>query len=193
MTNTAALIPYALVTVEAGAEWVGAVSTVQASDDDWLTCDIPAAGASERVYLIDFRVPSSVDNDATVNGVEVRVERSQAGGGVIVDNFIKLMVAGAFVGDSQPPQTWPWVDTTQTFGSSTSIWGVASLTGAQVKAVNFGVGFSVVQNGPGGGASAFIDLVTLTVYYTNPGGDTVKGSGRIRARSGFVDKRRPRE
>lgn len=112
-----------------------------------------------------FNVPTS----ATINGVKVEIERSQAASGSVKDVTVRLLKAGTATGDNKADTTssWPTSDTTATYGGAADLWG-ATLNASDVNATNFGVTLKVEGNA--GVDTARVDYVRITVYYTAAGG-----------------------
>lgn len=108
---------------------------------------------------------SSIPASATIDGIQIRVEKFASVSGV-VDDKIQLYVAGVLSGDNNADgvTNWPTADpdTYVTYGGVTDLWGLA-LTAAQVNAVNFGVGVSGNGSFP---ITINIDHVQIAVTYS---------------------------
>jgi len=108
-----------------------------------------------------FAIPA----DATIDGIEVSVDRYMDAGGA-TDYFIKLFKAGTLVGNNKSTgAVWPASDTDTyvTYGGPTDLWGT-TWTEADIENTNFGVALcaqaTVVRT------DVHVDHITITVYYT---------------------------
>lgn len=117
--------------------------------------------------------PIQPPTGSTIDGIEVSVIRSMAGGGgSITDSTVKLVKAGVVVGSNRASATvWPGSDTGESYGSSSDLWGT-TWTAEEVNDSDFGFVLSAVE-GNEISVTARVDYAALTVYYTDPGG----GSG----------------
>lgn len=93
------------------------------------------------------------------------------------DYSLELVVGGAVEGDNKADTATDWTtsDTTITYGNSTDDWNAVSLTPALLNSVDtgdFGVVFrtTVQVNGGLGNTIAYVDKMTVIVYYTEAGG-----------------------
>lgn len=103
----------------------------------------------------DFFVPSN----ETVVGVTVYIERSVQGGAV--DNSVRLIVGGSIVGDDKADDDpWPSSDAVAEYGGATDLWGLTTLTPADVNAQDFGVALSASMAAE---TTASVDAITVTV------------------------------
>ena len=164
--------PTAAVSVSNGGStgWTSPTN-VEASDGNYASVSL---GAKTNSYDLEatgygFSVPST----ATINGVYVQVQeyaptstKSQ-----IEDYTVSLLVGGTITGSNLATATaWPSTDTSNYYGSSTNLWGT-TLSPSQVNASNFGVAVAaqnVKTAGPGATLSAYVDYISVTVYYTVP-------------------------
>ncbi len=135
--------------------------------DDGLTADCGLTSASTSHYLKgtmagnEFTIPAG----ATIDGVTVSVQRSNDGFDVIKDSAVRLVKGGAVVGDNKADTATDWggVEAVVNYGGASDLWGVA-LTDADVNASDFGAAFSAAS--PGGGDSAYVDYISITIHYT---------------------------
>lgn len=123
------------------------------------------------------------DDADTIDGIEIKVERStDGGGGVIVDTIARLVKGGSVVGDNKViGLAWTGTDTVDTYGGAADLWGT-TWTAAEVKASDFGFVISVQEN-LGLTTVARIDLITAKLYYTPASGGPAiaTSSRRVRA------------
>lgn len=112
-----------------------------------------------------FSIPSS----ATIQGIEVAISRQASGD--IVDQVVRLMQAGAIVGNNYAVTSPPWpsggAESLGIYGGQTDLWGT-TWTPAQINAANFGVVLQVSASNLLGQTSAHANVlpITITVYYT---------------------------
>ncbi len=123
-----------------------------------------------------FTIPAH----ARIDGVEIRIERSQTvAGSNWQDNIAGLGVVLVLGGVIQPqangknsPAVYAATDEVLTYGGPTDAWG-AALTPAIINGATFGVAYSA-RHVTSAASTAQIDVITITVYYTLPGDmDTV--------------------
>jgi hypothetical protein len=119
-----------------------------------------------------------VPDDATLDGIEVKVKRKQAATGLIKDYVIKLCVSNALAGDNKADTTTQWGQSYGTItyptASQTDLWN-AGLDVAKLKDTsNFGVFVqaSMTKAPPSATLLADVDYVSVTVYYTDAVGVT---------------------
>ena len=158
------------------AEWQN-YSNAAASDNSYTKANLNDTNASQTYtishYLKATNFGFNIPSNATIKGVEVKIERkaSDLQNGNVVDNKISLVQSGR-VGISNKAhllEFWPGEDASVYYGSDTDLWGT-TLTPADVDAVDFGVvisaGLVKSDNSTTGSATANIDNMTITVTYT---------------------------
>jgi hypothetical protein len=125
-------------------------------------------------YLHAHNLGFAVPEGATVLGVAAAVERS-ATSPHIIDYIVKLVKGGEVSGDNKRKAEglkWPTgrhnevPDAVATYGGAYDLWGV-SLTAADVNSSEFGLAFAAANEGAT--ATAKVDAITVTVYYTESG------------------------
>ncbi len=148
-----------------GTSWTSP-GNVKNSDNAYATYSVAARGNSTALYATNFgfAVPAS----ANILGVTATVERKGSSSGDLKFADVYIIKGGVATGTDQVSSwfepTFGSSDSTATYGSSTSLWG-ATLTAANVNASNFGL-YLVVNNTDSSARTAYIDQVTLNVYYT---------------------------
>lgn len=150
---------------------------VTASDDSYASASTFSGG--ELTYLlkvVDFGF--SIPVGATIDGVEVTVERSSLLTGT-VDARVNLIKNGVVTGvnHADTVTAWPGTDGVVTYGGPTDKWGLVLTRSFTNDSANWGCAMSVTLGTGLGGAN--VDSVTMTVYYTVAG-------------VGFSPQRRPR-
>ena len=118
-------------------------------------------------YLTATNFSFSIPAGASIDGIIVEIQRSDASGsGNIKDNIVKLIKGGAIVGvDKSSGGNWPSSDSYTSYGSSTNTWG-SIFTSADINANDFGVAISINKIGAPGINDGRINHIRITVYYT---------------------------
>lgn len=140
------------------------------SNDVWASA--AAAGSTVTThYLLGTAFGFAIPTTATINGIQVNVERHQGGGSSgVTDSTVKLVKGGVVSGTNQAV-AGVWGNTTdavRTYGAANDLWGL-TLTPSDVNAANFGFAFSVSCASGISDASAFVDQVTISVTYSTVG------------------------
>ena len=114
----------------------------------------------------------SIPAGATILGIEVNIERksnSIANGGSR-DAAMRLVKGGVIeplANDRSTATTYTTVDTVETHGGPTNLWGT-TWTPAQINAANFGAAFAATKpNAAGGAHTVTVDHMQIVVYFTN--------------------------
>ena len=138
-------------------------------------------GASAITHYLEgtdysFNIPSG----ATINGIQVTINRASTRAGNctdptnliacagFVDNIVSLIKSGSVTGTNKAVTTtiWPTSLTTITYGSASELWGT-TWTPADINNTNFGVAFSAkVTASALSNKTATVDYMYITVYYT---------------------------
>ncbi|HEX2607404.1 MAG TPA: T9SS type A sorting domain-containing protein [Flavisolibacter sp.] len=162
--------------------WTGTlVAGVQGSDNVYITSNIGSNKTSAVLSLtgFNFNIPAG----SIISGVSVSVERRAGTANKTADQQVQLIVNGTATGtDKASAAFWPTTDAAVTYGAPNDKWGIATISAADVNAANFGVAIQA-QSGPSGGA-AFIDAVSVTVFYSEAASLPVRFMGLDVKRSG---------
>jgi hypothetical protein len=150
--------------------WTSA-SNAQYSDGSFATA--VSNVFSQSHWLIASGFGFSIPTDAIISGVSVEFQIKASSQGTPSVSAIAYNGQGACLVKAGTPTgllknvydlQWPTSGLSRTVGSSTDLWG-ATLVPSDVNANNFGVALTVLFSG-GGLVTAFVDQITLTVYYT---------------------------
>lgn len=147
------------------ATWANTANTA-ASDDTYTgTGDIAGGAGSYSDYLVATNFGFSIPGGATINGIEVLVERSDASG--LTSDYRVRIVKGGVIGSTEMSAgaAYPGADAYNTYGSPTDAWG-ETWTDVDINAADFGVAIAVQRNAAGGSSNANIDHILITVYYS---------------------------
>ena len=154
------------------SSWSNA-GNITASDNSYATATFNGGmGGGGFDYLKATNFGFSIDSGATIDGIEVIIERKDAGGS-ITDSEIKILngdgSAGVGSSNKSGGAAWPTSDASTTFGGSSDTWS-ETWTPAKVNSSDFGV-YIRCSSGAGFGQSdtASVDHVQITVHYTAAG------------------------
>lgn len=115
---------------------------------------------------------ASVPSGATIDGIEITIERNAATAGRIKDLQVQLVKGGSASGTDKADTstTYGTTDSTITYGGASDLWG-NTLTQSDVNATNFGIVFRATTNSSTITACN-VDAIRLKIYYTASGGTT---------------------
>lgn len=145
---------------------------------DAVESSVGLASGNQSYYLIGASLTSlGVPGTATIDGVEITIYRrvSNAGGGLyptIKDASIRVYDGSTFVGadKADTATAWPTAVTAATYGGPTDAWSLSSsswqaiLSGAPL---SWGIAISASASGGASPATAYVDAVSVTIYYTS--------------------------
>lgn len=154
----------------------GAVSwtnptNVEVNDNADATAGLSVVNLNSETLLITnfgFSIPGS----GTILGIQVAIKKhGTANPSALTDNTVQLIKGGTQSGNNKANIfDWTSAYSTPTYGGSNDLWGL-TLAASDVNASNFGVAIQVGQiNNGGGGATAGIDFVSITITYATGGG-----------------------
>lgn len=150
-------------------------STANACGSNDSRASVSVAGTADTDYLKATTFGFNITAGSTINGIEATVERSSsATQGKRADDALIYIVKGDVIQTSGNNKAaagdWPTVagEAAATYGGATDLWGV-SWTSSDINNSGFGVAVSAKEDG-GKSVTAYIDNVTMKVYYTTPSG-----------------------
>lgn len=153
-----------------GTEAWGTPSNITSDNAVYALANLAASEVSN--YLVATNFGFAIDTSATITGIVATVERIGAtidGVAYMYDNAIRVVKAGVIGSTDRSDTTvWPAGLHAKSYGSSTDMWGT-TFTPAQVNASNFGFAMSAKWLGSLSNFGAYVDYVSMTVYYTLPG------------------------
>mgnify|MGYP001281628161 CR=1 FL=1 len=147
-------------------------SNITASDDSYSTATFNGGlGGGSFDYLKATNFGFSIDSGATIDGIEVIIERKDAGGSV-TDSEIKILngdgSAGVGTTNKSGGAAWPTSDASTTFGGSSDKWG-ETWTPAKINSSDFGAYIKPTSSvGLRASDVASVDHVQITVHFTAP-------------------------
>lgn len=147
------------------------------SDNIYATATFSSSGGSTSTthYLKVLNASSalsSLPDNATINGITISIERKANSSGSsdnVTDSTVRLVVGGTISGANKADTVtqWPSADTVVNYGSSSDLWSLTGLTGADLKSTTFGIVLSVnIHSSFSFSEVASVDAITLTVDYT---------------------------
>lgn len=157
---------------------VSNLSEAAVSDDSYANAQQLGAGGPTPFNLTLKSYGAAIPTGATIDGIEVSVERSLTGiidadNDVADDVSVRLLKAGVATGDDKATAGhWPAADAVKTYGGAADLWGT-TWTPAQINSTEFGVyfGWSVTSTS-GTTLTSLVDAITVKVYYTGGGGES---------------------
>lgn len=143
-------------------------SNITASDNSYATVSNGAGSTSH--YLKGTNFGFSIPDGATIDGILVEIERSiltTAGAKSVTDSAIRIVKADGSIGTTNKSAgaTWTTTDTYASYGGSSDLWG-ETWTAQNINDVDFGAVLAVVTAADVGTATAQVDHMRITVYYT---------------------------
>ena len=130
-------------------------------------------------YLKATNYGFAITNSDSIQGIEMTVEWHKSGG-TINDDQIFLVVGGVIQTGATNQANGTVLsdpfDGIATYGGPLDTWGT-TLSEADVNSIGFGVAIAVRKVGGGPAQTAFIDRISITVYYTSRGQTTQTATG----------------
>lgn len=147
-----------------GRNWTNPGSAVS-SNNAYATSQTLDGQVTDPLQCLNFGF--SIPLTATVNGIQVFVERKSTVNGGSRDDSLFLVKAGATVGNDLATTTaYTNTDVIEAHGGSSEMWGT-TWTPAQINAANFGTVFTAIKPSTAGATQTItVDHIFITVYYT---------------------------
>jgi len=138
-------------------------AALEADDADYIITGavVGADKVSNYLELTDWDLAVSTGN--TITGIEVIIRMKAEYGTTATDTYVKLIKAGAHVGEDKGSDTDITTEANYTYGSAADLWGT-TWTDAEVNADAFGVAIQATCST----GNLAIESVRVKVYY--PGG-----------------------
>lgn len=146
-----------------GVSWL-VPAKVTVDDGDYTSATNVDTNPSDT--LNGYTYGANIPTDATINGIEVRIDRYCSHVDEIKDSTLHLMDDTATKGSNKADTVnyWPTTTAFATYGGSTDLWG-AAWTYSQINASTFGVGLSGVSVSY---ETLYVDVIQVKIYYTEP-------------------------
>lgn len=146
---------------------------VTANDSAYATAGAGQNSSNSYHYLKATNFGFNLPSNAQIQGIVVGIKRlySVTGGNANVgDNNVRVVKSNGAIGTTDRANTspgWSLTERTDSFGSSTDLWGESWLY-SDINSANFGFVLAVqangATNGPGS-VTASVNWFTVTVYY----------------------------
>jgi len=139
---------------------------VSLSDDIYAgTGNIAGGAGSYSDYLVATNFGFNIPSGATITGIEVTVERSDASG--LTSDYRVRIVKGGVIGSTEMSTgaAYGATDSYGLYGSPYDSWG-ETWTDVDINAADFGVAVAAQRNAAGGSSAAVIDQILITVHYS---------------------------
>lgn len=144
------------------AAWTG-FGNIGASDNSYVTVVLDDNQESDFLNATGFGI--DLPDDANITGIQVIIEGKASSISDISEADIGLLSYGSVVATVTANSTeWGTSDFNYTHGNATSLWG-ASFTVPQVEDSSFGLRMRVDHDFNGGLTTAYVDTITIRVYY----------------------------
>jgi hypothetical protein len=141
---------------------------ILSSDDSY--ANVPGnAGYTCILFASNFNL--GIPSGATIDGVEVRIEKRRGGSEDIVDAAVGINDSawGGETASSNYADTstnWSSSDTYTTYGGPTNLWGLVNLTPDTLNSTTLGVVFRARNIFVDYGSTPYVDNIQMKVYYT---------------------------
>jgi hypothetical protein len=145
------------------------VSPEQITADDGSNAQIISVGAVTSYYLKGTNVGLSIPAEATIDGIEVRLEGRKSNAVTQTIDRIRLVDEAGTIGttDRSAGETFTTSDVFYPFGGASDLWE-DTWSETDVEDIDFGFVLAVVKGA--NFAQCFIDVFQVKVYYTEDGG-----------------------
>lgn len=173
MSDTGWVSPGTVVTTgESGEDWIWTTpENAKVSDNTYANYDDTDEYTSEYLKASNFGF--SIPSGATINGIEVRIERKAARDDTwyVEDNDVRLIKANGTLGSENKADTtvkWPTSDSYKTYGGDTDLWS-DSWSDSDINDIDFGLSLQVYKKW----SEVYVDHIQIKVYYTESSTPTV--------------------
>jgi hypothetical protein len=140
-------------------------SNAAASDDSRATCTVGFGQTTQLLKVTNFGF--AIPTDATIDGIVAEIEKLASSASGITDTTIILLKAGSFHGTNRLIGAWPTTEAYVSHGGSADLW-LGTWSPSDINGSGFGI--FVRGSANPSGATASVDHVRITVYYTAGGG-----------------------
>lgn len=171
MSETAAKEPRNIYQTFSFAEawWVNPLNA-RAADAQFATSDIGKETETIPLDAINFKITADdIPDDSTIDGIQVGILRKAAVAGTIVDYTFRLVRSNVEIGENKASgDFWPTSLTLKNYGGAADLWTTTDLTLEEIRQRDLGVRIALYNDDDGGPRLAYIDAITLRIYYTAP-------------------------
>lgn len=142
------------------------------SDGNYATALLPISTGSDTLLATGYGF--SIPTGSTINGIQVGVRCQATTTAAVIDTSAQLYIGGVLTGEDKASVVqWPifGADSYRYYGGPADPWTTTPSVAQINSSANFGFGISC-QNGSGGavtGGLAYVDFISITVYFTIAG------------------------
>ena len=155
-----------------GVAWSNPSNITSFADNNYASVDLSNTNTTSETLIatnFGFSFPSS--DNVTIDGIVCTFERKASAADVIRDSHIYLVYNNGLIGDNKvaAPAYWSTTEGAVSFGSPTDLWGISSMGNllSVLQDSSFGVLTDAIwQSAYSGTETAYVDQVTITIYYT---------------------------
>lgn len=156
-------------------------ANITANDSVFATVLLGAGGASNELQGTNFGF--AIPTGSTINGITVEIfKKAISGIGNPTDVDVTILkggvATGTNLGHTGAGNGWLSAGAIDTYGGATSLWGT-TWAPSDINAANFGVQISCMEWTTGGGVTAGVDFIRITITYTPPAAPPAGGKHRI--------------
>ena len=153
----------------ANQSWNNLFNSVSDNGANTTTANPLTSSNGATYFLKNQQYGHSIPSDATIDGIELLVERAQ-GGGFYSDYEVRVSGSPGMSSSKTADIGASWATTgVATYGGPTDLWGL-SWSASDVNSTLFSTYVSVTGTSPLNPATAGLDYVKTIVYYTEAGG-----------------------
>jgi hypothetical protein len=147
-----------------GTATLNGVAATHLAADDGVDDSLQATSSGYNEYLVSHFDLSAIPATASIQGIEVLVDRHSNTANPAKDVVVSLIGVDGGTENKAKGTAWPDTAAAVSYGSDTDLWGSQAITGATVAASTFGVRLLV---GPASGAAAIggVDRIQIRVHY----------------------------
>jgi hypothetical protein len=143
------------------------VNYAKVSDNYYAYSSIGKQTYSDWLRCTNFGFSTSdIPSGSTIDGIEVKIEHKADAANKVNDSALYLRKTSGQIGDNKASATyWGTSDAEVTYGSSSDKWN-ASLVGTDIISTDFGIDLSAYNTDADSLRTAYIDCISIRVYYT---------------------------
>ncbi|MBI3141796.1 MAG: T9SS type A sorting domain-containing protein [Bacteroidetes bacterium] len=152
-----------------GVAWSSATNVYSSNNSDAYASLSTSGGNRNSEYLEITGFGFSIPSTATIVGIVVNMEKAASNGSSVKDYNIYLTKNGSSNTGSDYSNTsdyWGTSDAVETYGGATDLWGT-TWAYSDINSANFGLRVQA-SNYAGSSRTAYIDHVTIEVFYSIP-------------------------
>ena len=141
-------------------------NNAKTSNNSYATATLDSDGQITH-YLKATDFGYSIPAGATIDGIQVDVERKESGSSLrISDNSVRLVKNGTISGDDKSTGTnWPNSDAYKSYGGPADLWGT-TWTADDINNATTGFVISAIHDNTSNSRDLSVDHIRMTVYYT---------------------------